>query len=75
MSENENDKPTKPVYAVYTDDSGVVISQKEYADLHGETQESKRHYFDGWQTHNSAEKKRKINKAKRNWIRCLPLLK
>jgi len=31
MSENENDKPTKPVYAVYTDDSGVVISQKEYA--------------------------------------------
>lgn len=30
---NENNK----TYAVYTDDSGVVISQAQYAELHGET--------------------------------------
>ena len=61
---SENEKPVKPIIAVYTDDSGVVISQKQYAELHGETQVSNRHYGSGHVLPKSAGKKK--NKQKQN---------
>lgn len=68
MSENENAKPTKPVYAVYTDDSGVVISQKQYAELHGESKESNRDYYDSGHMLPSSYGKKKNKQKSKNQI-------
>jgi len=68
MSENKDAKPTQPIYAIYTDDSGVVISQQQYAELHGESAESNRCNYDSRHSPPSPSGKKKSKPKPKNQI-------
>lgn len=52
MSKKKQIKRTRSIRARFTDDSGVVISMRQYAELHGEPHASQRHLADSQQVPN-----------------------